>query len=254
MTENYSGKRVFVSGSSSGIGLEIAKRFLSFGCFVGINGRNLKQLDQAATLLQSDKFLICPGDVGVFEEASIAVENFNSVAGGIDTLICNAGISRTCDWGEESESGWWSALRGNLSTATNLVELFRDKLAESSGNVVCISSICGVEAIAGAPISYSVSKAALNSYIKVSARHLGQLGVRINAVAPGNIIFDGSVWEKKLNDDAEKVTEMLRRNVPIERFGDPNDIADLVVWLASPMAKNVTGSIMISDGGQTVGF
>ena len=202
MTENYSGKRVFVSGSSSGIGFEIAKRFLGLGCFVGINGRNLSQLDQAAKLLQSDKLLTCPGDVGVFEEASVVVENFNGVAGGIDILVCNAGISGTCDWGEETASGWLAALQGNLSTVTNLVELFRDKLAASSGNVVCISSICGIEAITGAPISYSVSKAALNSYIKVSARHLGQLGVRINAVAPGNIIFDGSVWKKKLDDDA----------------------------------------------------
>ena len=122
-------------------------------------------------------------------------------------------------------------------------------LAAANGNVVCISSICGLEAL-GCPVPYSVAKAALESFVRNSARPLGKLGVRINSVAPGNILFPGSTWERKLAADSVGVNEMLQRDVALRSLGQPEDVARLVAYISSPMARFVTGATHIVDGGQ----
>jgi NAD(P)-dependent dehydrogenase (short-subunit alcohol dehydrogenase family) len=115
---------------------------------------------------------------------------------------------------------------------------------------VCISSVCGQELVPGAPLTYSAAKAALNAYIRGIARPLGKDGVRINAIAPGNILFEGSVWQRKMNEDAVALEQMLVRDVALAKLGTPNDVANLALWLASPMASFCTGSIFVADGGQ----
>jgi NAD(P)-dependent dehydrogenase (short-subunit alcohol dehydrogenase family) len=116
--------------------------------------------------------------------------------------------------------------------------------------IVCISSICGLEVIPDAPITYSAAKAALHAYIRGVARPLGKQGVRINAVAPGNILFDGSVWSRKLTEDAVAVQSMLERDVSLARLGTPRDVAELVAYLASPLSGFATGGVWTIDGGQ----
>ena len=117
--------------------------------------------------------------------------------------------------------------------------------------VVCISSICGSEVIEDAPITYSVSKAALNAYVKVVSRSLGLDGIRINAIALGNIFFKGSLWERKLLEDKLGVENMLMKNVPMLRLGKAEEVANLVAYLVSSNAEFATGSIWTLDGGQT---
>ena len=136
-------------------------------------------------------------------------------------------------------------------SAVNLISASSDLLKTSGGSIVCISSICGSETIPGAPITYSVAKAALNTYVKSMSLPMGKAGIRINAVAPGNINFVGSVWSEKLVKDPDLVSGMLENNVPLRKLGCPNDVANLVVWLASDVADFVTGSVFTTDGGQT---
>lgn len=131
-----------------------------------------------------------------------------------------------------------------------MVQACRKALGESGGVIVCISSICGQEVIPGAPLTYSAAKAALNSYVRGIARPLGADGVRINAIAPGNILFENSVWQRKLNDDSEAVEQMLARDVALAKMGTPQDVANLTLWLTSPAASFCTGSIFVADGGQ----
>ena len=102
----------------------------------------------------------------------------------------------------------------------------------------------------GAPITYSVSKAALNAYIKGISRLLGDLNIRINGISPGNIYFSGSVWEKKLKENKMSVDDFLSKNVTLKKLGSPEDVSNLVFYLCSSMANFITGSIWCVDGGQ----
>lgn len=131
-----------------------------------------------------------------------------------------------------------------------MVEVCRHALAKTNGAIICISSICGQEVVPGAPITYSAAKAALNAYVRCSARPLGKLGIRINAISPGNILFEGSVWDRKLNEDSKSVEDFLKRDVALAKLGVPQDVANLALWLASPVASFTTGGIFVTDGGQ----
>ena len=139
----------------------------------------------------------------------------------------------------------------NFFSTTNIVEAARPYLKDSSGTIVCISSICGTNIVNGAPITYSVAKAALNHYVQAISIPLAKDKVRINAIAAGNILFKGSSWEDKLKKDESGVLDMIKQNVPLNKFGDIADVANLTLYLSSPVSKFVTGSIFHVDGGQS---
>jgi 3-oxoacyl-[acyl-carrier protein] reductase len=123
-------------------------------------------------------------------------------------------------------------------------------LKQESSSFTFISSIAATEAI-GAPIPYSAAKAAIEMTMKSLSRLVGPQGVRVNAVSPGNVLFPGGSWEKKLVDRREFFEEMIQREVPLQRFASPEEIANVVVFLASKRASFVTGSSVVVDGGQT---
>ena len=131
-----------------------------------------------------------------------------------------------------------------------MVEAANSALEATKGSIVCISSICGNEVIPGAPVTYSSAKAALNAYVRGIARPLGKQGIRINAIAPGNILFDGSVWSLKLAEDADAVKKMLEQDVSLNQMGTPKNVAELTAYLVSPRANFATGGIWTLDGGQ----
>jgi 3-oxoacyl-[acyl-carrier protein] reductase len=115
--------------------------------------------------------------------------------------------------------------------------------------VLCISSICGVQAL-GCPLGYAAAKAALNSFVQNAARPLAKHGIRVNALAPGNIIFPGSVWEEKSKHSPQAVAEMLQREVALNRLGQAEEVADFAAFLVSPRANFATGAVFVLDGGQ----
>lgn len=248
MNLELSGKVAVVTGSSRGIGFAIAQALHAQGCVLVLNGRQPGELAQAASGLPG-ALAVC-ADMTLENGARDLVAQALERHGRIDLLVCNVGSGRSVPPGQEDSYEWQRMLGLNLLATTNAVQAASTALQASRGSVVCISSICGVEVIHGAPVTYSAAKAALNAYVRGVARPLGKAGVRINAVAPGNILFPGSVWQRKLAENAAAVDAMCQREVALGRLGTPQDVADLVCYLASPRAAFVTGATWAVDGGQ----
>ena len=250
MQLSLQGKSVLVTGSSRGIGRSIGEAFLAEGSQVAFNGRNLSDLELVVASNSGGKAISICGDVSKPDQASDVIKQILETFGQLDILICNVGNGRSVLPGAETHAEWQRVFEQNLWSTTNIVEASWEALVQTKGTIVCISSICGQEVIDGAPVTYSVAKAALNAYVRGIARPLGKAGIRINAIAPGNIIFDGSIWQRKLVEDPISVEQMLHRDVALAKLGTPADVANLALWLASPAASFCTGSIFVADGGQ----
>ncbi len=254
MDLELNGRIVFVAGSTRGIGLGIAEGFLREGARVAISGRYEKRLNETASRLSqefgSDRVIGIAGNLSDAITVRDALEKIVKTWGRLDVLVANVGAGGgTIGWDVAPEE-WQRVFDVNLWATVRVAQAAVPLLKTSRGNIVFISSITGVENT-GAQLPYSAAKAALNSLSKNLARELGRDGVRVNAVAPGNILFPGGTWEQKLQADSAKVEKMLADQVPLRRFGTPDEIADAVTFLASPRASFITGALLVADGGQT---
>jgi len=244
---NLEGKKVAVIGGTRGIGRNIAETFCSKGSEVSIIGKNIKNLSLIEFVDNNHKFQC---DITDPDEAEEALGQINKQMRGIDTLVCNVGSGESVSPGEENFQEWERMFLINFFSATNAIEKSKEFLIKSKGSIICISSICGLEVIENAPITYSVAKSALNMYVKSISKHLGKYDVRINAIALGNIFFNESTWDKKLKEDESKVNKMLHKTVPLKKFGKLEDVSNLTLFLASSISSFATGSIWTLDGGQ----
>jgi 3-oxoacyl-[acyl-carrier protein] reductase len=248
MVLEFAGKTALVTGSSRGIGHAIAALLHVQGCRVALNSRHAGELAAVAASLPGS--VSVAGDMSQPLDARRVVDESRAALGQLDIVVCNVGSGRSVPPGEETFDEWQRVFAINLWSTTNTVEAARDALAVARGVIVCISSICGLEVVPGSPVTYSAAKAALHAYVRGIARPLGAKGIRINAVAPGNILSEGSVWARKMAADADGVQQMLNRDVALGRLGTPQDVAELVVFLASQRSGFATGGVWQLDGGQ----
>ena len=171
--------------------------------------------------------------------------------GKIDCLVASVGtgvIKAGWNLGDEE---WQRALTTNFHASVRLIEAVAPHMVErNAGAIVAIGSIAGVESL-GAPLPYGSAKAALSHYVGGLAREVGPSKIRVNCIAPGNIMFPGGRWEEKVNERPDFFREYIEREVPLQRFGTPEEIANLAVFLCSNISSFITGTTIISDGGQT---
>jgi 3-oxoacyl-[acyl-carrier protein] reductase len=248
-------KTVLVSGSSKGIGFAIAESFLQEGARVQISGRNegvlkdsLKILSERYSPLSIDSFC---GDLNQPEIVNRAIYQLVDLFDGIDCVIANIG-SGTGPSGWDLSVGDWRSivdvnLVGSMVLATSAIPHLKGR---DNPSITFISSIAGVEAIA-APIPYSAAKAGLQQAAKNLARQLGPEGIRVNTVAPGNVLVPGGGWEAKMSEKPDQVKKYIKKEVPLGRFADPVEIANAAVFLASSKARFISGALLCVDGAQT---
>lgn len=249
MELNLNRKNVLITGSSKGIGFGIAQAFLDEGANVMVNARG--GIDVSSFRLKhQDQLFVAQADVTTPDGIQVIFKLISEVfKNKIDVIVCNVGSGKSVPAGTEKVDDWRNSFEINFFSTTNTIEGLKKFVTPKSGSILCISSICGLEAL-GAPLTYSAAKAALNSYVIGLSKVLAKDGIRINAIAPGNILFAGSTWEQKLKDNEKAVKEMLYREVALNQLGSVEDVSNLALFLSSEKAKFITGSIVVVDGGQ----
>ncbi len=257
MDLGLSGKVAVVCGASRGIGLAVARRLAREGARVVMAARSVGPLEEARKALAEETGAdIVAMAADMTSEADVA-RLFNETAaklGPVEIVIANAGSGTAKGGFAIDRAEWQRVLDDNLfSAALVAAEALKHLTAHKAGSLTFIGSIAGSEAIS-APVAYSAAKAALHMATKLYAQQVGAAGVRVNAVAPGNVLFPGGSWEKKLSERGEFFDAYIKREVPLQRFGSPDEIADVAAFLASPRAAFVTGAIWVADGGQTRGL
>ncbi len=257
MDLHLSGRVALVAGSSRGIGKAIARAFLAEGCRTAISGRRPDSLAQTASEFTQEfgpgRVLAIEGDLTRLDVIQQTLGKIRTW-GRIDCLVANIGHGRGKPGWDLRDADWFSSFETNLWGGIRLVtEALGEMTQAQAGSIVLITSITGVESTS-APLAYSAAKAALVNYSKNLGRLVGPHKVRINCVAPGNILFPGGAWERRLAEHREAIMRNITDNVPLQRFGRPEEIADLVVFLSSDRASFITGACVVADGGQTRGL
>lgn len=243
----------FVAGSSRGIGKAIATALLREGCRVCITGRDRTALEEANQSLQhqfGDRVRCVSGDLTDVSVIDAALKSVERLWGGVDILIANLGSGRGTPGWKQDPGEWERLFNLNFFGSVRLAQACIPYLQPRGGNILFVASIVAVEA-SSAPLPYSAAKAALVNYSKNLSRAVAAVGIRVNCIAPGNVLFPGGSWERHLQDRREEVEKYISTEVPQKRFGTPEEIADLAAYMVSPVSSFATGQCYIIDGGQT---
>jgi len=248
-------KHVLITGSSRGIGAATAKTFLEEGASVCLVSRGSEQLFQTEVELQStfgkERVFAEKCDCTDVNSLSLLHDRLCQKLNQLDIVVANIGDGRSVPDALPDADQWQKTWNNNFESTLHTARTFLPLLMQSNGCLLFISSITAMEAF-GAPVDYSTAKTAVAALAKNMARKLAQ-DIRVNVLAPGNVFFPGGSWDEKIKQDARRVENIIESTVPMNRFGTPEEMADAAVFLCSERAKFITGSVMVVDGGQTVG-
>lgn len=239
-----------VTGGASGLGLATTKRLTENNIKTIIIGRNEKNLAQACALFGP----MCHYrvfDLQQLERIPQLVSDIVAEFGHIDILVNNAGINQKKPFTEVSDEEFSQVILTNLTSVFALSrEVAKEMLKKRSGVIVNISSMAAQYGIPYV-IAYTAAKSAIEGMTKAMAVELSPGGIRVNCVAPGFIATNMSA--KALDSDPERKAKVMSRT-PMGKLGEPDDIADAIVYLVSDAAKYVTGAILPVDGGNSIAF
>lgn len=250
------GKAALVTGASRGLGRGIAMELAREGCRVGLCARSQEALDDAAAAVRAlgVEAVAVVADVTTDAGIRAAVEATLAAFGRIDVLVNNVGGSTGASFQETTAEEWQRAIDLNLMPAVRASRLVVPHMrARGSGAIVNITSIYGRE-WGGSYVrrpTYIAAKAAEIGMSKALAMELAPLGIRVNAVAPGSIVFPGGGWERRLREDPEGMAAFLKADLPLGRLGRAEEVGRVVAFLASDAASLVLGACLNVDGGQS---
>ncbi|KRG69569.1 SDR family NAD(P)-dependent oxidoreductase [Pseudoxanthomonas dokdonensis] len=246
-----SGLRVLVAGGSRGIGRAIAEGFALSGASVSICARGADALRQAADELAVHGGIVhdqvC--DLADADAISDYVNQAAAALGGLDVVINNAsGYGNGPD-----DASWQAGFDLDLMAAVRCNRVALPHLRDSSAP--CILNISSINALRPTPrsMAYSAAKAAVNHYTISLAAELARQRIRVNAIAPGSTLFDGGLWDRRRLQEPD-LYQRIHDSIPFGGFAHVNDIAQLALFLASPRARWITGQVIASDGGQSLGI
>jgi NAD(P)-dependent dehydrogenase (short-subunit alcohol dehydrogenase family) len=243
------GRTALVTGASRGIGAAVARALDQAGARVALSARSMRELEAVAAALQNDP-VVLPADLsdanGPAELAAAALE----AMGHVDVLVNNAAIAARLDTVDTDAVLIDAMLAVNVRAPLLLIAALVPSMAAlGRGSIINLSS---VSAVVGTPrrAAYAASKGALDAATRSLAIELGSRGIRVNAVAPG--VVDTALWER--NKAIPGVVEQIEAQTPLGRWAQPDDIADVVVFLASDASRFVTGETISADGGMAKTF
>ena len=242
------GKKAIVTGGTRGIGRAIVERLAVEGCDVALCARNADEVAAAVEAVQKLGGHCVGNSVDVTHAADLNswVADAAGELGGIDILIPNVSALAVSN----EEKSWVAGFDTDIMGSFRAVEAALPHLEQSScGAIVLIASTAALEVYLG-PRPYNSMKAALVAYGKGLSRDLAPRGMRANVVSPGSIYFDDGVWGDAKRNSPDLYSTMLDRN-PMGRMGRPEEVANAVVFLASPAASFITGANLVVDGALT---
>lgn len=240
------GKTALVTGATRGIGRAIALKYAEEGADIAFTYRSQHEAAQSlAAEIEAlgVKVKAYSSDASSFEEAHIAVEDAKAVFGHIDILVNNAGITKDGLMMRMDESQWDSVIDTNLKSAFNFIHACIPVMArQRCGSIINMSSVVGLAGNAG-QCNYSASKAGLIGLSKSIAKEMGPRGIRSNCIAPGFISTDmtGAL--------PENIRQEWEKQIPLRRCGQPEDVANVALFLASDLSSYVTGQVINCCGG-----
>ncbi len=240
------GKVAIITGAREGIGRAIAMAFAREGAQLVVASRNIDESSEVVTEVRALGGKVIPVKADVAVKAD--VENMVAVAmqefGKVDILINNAGLTRPAMLHKMTEDQWDQVINVHLKGAFYCIQaVAKPMMAQKSGAIINVTSSAGLQGTIG-QINYASAKGGINAMTKSAARELARFNIAVNAIAP---FAETKMTETIANDP--KLREKYLERVPMGRFGQPEEIAPAVVFLASPEASYITGQILCIDGG-----
>ena len=246
---DFTNKVFIITGASSGIGRATAQMAVKRGANVVIVARREKELRDTMSQLSPNNVEIVPADVTKEEGRHNVVNSAVDRFGGIDVLVNAAGIIGNGTIENTSLDQWDAMMDVNLRSVFRLTQLCLPRIIERKGNIVNVSSVTGIRSFPNV-LAYCVSKAGVDQLTHCAALELGAKGVRINAVDPGVVVTNLHRTSGMAEENYAKFLEHSKTTHPLGKVGTPDDVAELILFLASDAAGWITGGSFSIDGGR----